>query len=436
MYRQGFGPPLARVLASVVLSLVTVVFTVVFTVTSVCAHDQRPSLILHVAASQGAGCANTPADLNDVSTAAGAAGGHYAAYVVVNVPDPSYAGMDHFSFGTWYEQQGIQVTGWHFCATQEYPGPTWPAPGSEITLSWQGGCEQRSTFVAGWFDVYADNPGTLALTGGNDRTVWMAGCGLRSYSLDSTDVGWASFGGAASDGNSQGCNPFVAPCYYRSLPAPSNDIAPMDNAILLHVAPASGTTCFNGPTSKDQIVTKADASASGIQYHVYVLGVPQVTNPNGNWGIAGMQFGIDYDKGKPGSEKLVVDDWHACSDLEFTGDNWPQTGSGDMVTWVSQENCQRAPLVPAGYFTVTAYAPSSMALIPHPVAGEIKMANCNAVEVAVESPVNLTRVGWVSMGGGIRGTSADGCNPLLEPCTATTPVRPTTWGKVKALYPH
>ena len=97
---------------------------------------------------------------------------------------------------------------------------------------------------------------------------------------------------------------------------------------------------------------------------------------------------------------------------------------------------QVSSMVPAGYFTVSAYAPSSMALIPHPAAGSMKVANCGGEEAIIENYVKPARVGWVSMGGGIRGTSSDGCNPLLEPCDAVTPTQPTTWGRVKALYMH
>ena len=394
------------------------------------AHDGKPSLILHVAPQSGAACNDVP-DLNHVTTMV--SGGHYAAYVVVNVPDAGYEGMDHFNFGAWYEQAGVQVTGWHACTNKEYPSADWPSPGGDVTLSWET-CENHSTFVAGWFDITVQGSGTLSLTGGEDGTVWMAGCGLRSFSLDQTDLGWASFAGGQNDGDPQGCNPFAAPCHYQKIPPITHHFVPADNAIVLHVAPDDHNTCYDAPTSGEQVVTRARADATGgARYNVYVIGVPQISD-NMTWGLAGMQFGIDYTRGKPGSEALIVHSWTSCSDLEFSGDNWPQSGTGNILTWVSPENCQVSSMVPAGYFTVSAYAPSSMALIPHPAAGSMKVANCAGAEAIIENYVKPARVGWVSMGGGIRGTSSDGCNPLLEPCDAVTPIRPTTWGKVKALY--
>jgi hypothetical protein len=398
------------------------------------AHSGKPSIVLHIASTQDASCNSAPSDLNNINTAMPETG-DYVAYVMVNVPNSDYTGMDHFNFGAWYEEVGLQVNGWHSCAERAFPSSTWPAAGSDITLSW-GTCENRATFVAGWFDITATGPSTLSLTGGEDRTVWMAGCGLRSFSLDQSDLGWASFAGGANDGDPQGCNAFAAPCYYGKLPPVSHAFEPRDNAIVLHVAPDDHNTCFDAPTSSEQVVTRAPADGSiGGRYNVYVIGVPK-SDDNASWGLAGIEFGIDYSRGKPGSEALVVHSWTSCSDMEFSADNWPQAGTGNILTWVSPENCQTAMMVPAGYFTVSAYAPSSMALIPNPVSAAMKIANCDGVEAVIENYVKPARVGWVSMRGGLRNSSSDGCNPLLEPCDATVPVQPTTWGKMKALYAH
>ena len=406
----------------------------VFCAPSARAHNGKPSIVLHVTSTQGATCNNVP-DLSQINTAVPQAG-DYAAYVIVNVPNQDYTGMDHFNFGAWYEDTGIQVTGWHSCANHEYPSSDWPNAGSDITLSW-GTCENRATFVAGWFEISATGPTTLSLTGGEDRTVWMAGCGLRSFSLDMSDLGWASFDGGLNDGDAQGCNASINPCYYSKLPPESHRYEVRDNAILLHVASDDHNTCYDAPTSSEQVVTRAPANAAGgARYNVYVIGVPK-SDENTSWGLAGMEFGIDYSRGKPGSEALVVHSWTSCSDMEFSADNWPQAGTGNILTWVSPENCQTSMMVPAGYFTVSAYAPSSMALVPNPVSAAMKIANCGGAEAMIENYVKPARVGWVSMGGGIRNSSAEGCNPLLEPCDATTvPVQPTTWGRVKTLYAH
>jgi hypothetical protein len=396
------------------------------------AHDNKPSLSLHVASAQGASCTSAPSDLSSINTSVPGAG-DYAAYIVVNVPNSDYSGMDHFNFGTWYEAAGVQITGWHPCASRDYPSSEWPQPGSNVTVAW-GTCENRSTFVAGWFDMTATGPGSISITGGDDHTVWMVGCGLRSYSLDETDLGWAAVGPQA-DGRT-GCNPFLSSCSYGKAPPIPRNYVPGDNAIVLHVAGDDHNTCYDVPTSSDQVVTRASADAGGgARYNVYVIGVPKADEEM-SWGLAGIEFGIDYSRGEPGSDPLIVQSWTSCSDLEFSGANWPQSGTGNMLTWVSPENCQTAGMVPAGYFTVSAYAPSSMVLIPHPVSGFAKVANCGGAEAVIENYVKPARIGWVSMGGGIHNASSAGCNPLLEPCDAVTPVQPTTWGKVKTLYGH
>jgi hypothetical protein len=91
-------------------------------------------------------------------------------------------------------------------------------------------------------------------------------------------------------------------------------------------------------------------------------------------------------------------------------------------------------LIPGGYFTVSAYDPSVMSIIPFPPSGFIKLATCRGAETIAESHVEPSRTGWISLGGAAVGADTDGCNPLLGPCLSATPVQPTTWGKIKALY--
>ena len=65
--------------------------------------------------------------------------------------------------------------------------------------------------------------------------------------------------------------------------------------------------------------------------------------------------------------------------------------------------------------------------------GKILVANCRAAEMEVEVP--MIQAGWVSFGGAAKGYDTDGCNPLLTPCNNDlTPVRPTTWGRIKSQY--
>lgn len=148
--------------------------------------------------------------------------------------------------------------------------------------------------------------------------------------------------------------------------------------------------------------------------------------------ICGVQTGIAYDTDGPGNPKLEVVSWHACSDLEFPGDDWPASGSGNTMTWA--ENFSTDINV-AGYFEVVAHGPATMSIIPWPNTGETKIANCMAREYALEVPPD--RLGWVSWGNAGFGVDTDGCNPVLGPCQGgTVPARPSTWGRLKALYSH
>lgn len=215
---------------------------------------------------------------------------------------------------------------------------------------------------------------------------------------------------------------------------------PREPALVLHIGEVTtpGEACSSVPTSSSEVVTKARASSDGTaRYFVYLLGAPEVPvydiESNDFPGMAGIQVGIDYDRGNPQKRGLEVLQWTRCSDLEFAGDDWPASGSGNTITWIS-EFCDEN-LITAGYFYVSAYSPSAMVLSPFPPTGLVKTATCAAAESNVQTPLALSRVGWVSMGGGTFGSDSDGCNPLVEPCDEKpVPVIPTTWGQIKKKY--
>ena len=218
-------------------------------------------------------------------------------------------------------------------------------------------------------------------------------------------------------------------------PPPPPPPAPGTSAVMLHVGPAvsSDNVCTTGPHSADEIVTEAIAKSDGsAQYSVYVLASPRVV-ANGLDGLKGVQIGIDHSGSTTPPTDLRIWDWHTCSDAEWPTDTWPNSGAGNTITWVS---CNFAPLLTVGAFTVTAYAPASMAIAGYPATGLVKTANCNAAEEVANDTVGLDRVGWISMGGAARGLDRNGCNPAIESCVAqpVVPARPTTWGKVKSLY--
>jgi len=147
-------------------------------------------------------------------------------------------------------------------------------------------------------------------------------------------------------------------------------------------------------------------------------------------GIAGVQFGIDYDNVLLSG--IDVEGWTPCSDLEFANEGWPGANSGDLLTWEYNFNCQIDPnfdspatAIPVliGVLQVTAYSADTFRITPRPVDGRLKVADCLGAEDDITDALP-NRMGTISFGG------TDGYNP----CEASVPTRPTTWGNLKNLY--
>lgn len=182
------------------------------------------------------------------------------------------------------------------------------------------------------------------------------------------------------------------------------------------------------------VVTAAAIVPEDNLHVVFLIAVPEgAADSLGTYGITGVQLGIEYPSNSEERHGMKVLDWHSCSDLEFVGDNWPASGTSNTITWMLG-NCQMGDMIPVGYFTVAAYEPSAMSIIPFPPSGFVKIATCKGAEAVVENYVPPERTGWISIGGAARGTDTDGCNPLIEPCVTPTPVQSTTWGNLKRLY--
>lgn len=161
----------------------------------------------------------------------------------------------------------------------------------------------------------------------------------------------------------------------------------------------------------------------GGNYYTYLL----VTDGNQAAGIAGVQFGIVYPAG-------WFVEWHICATLEFAMAGFPQSGTGDLVTWDSTTRCQRSEpggagtgvVAPAGYFYMTPYTPGVMQVVPRQADNVAKVADCTAAEDVVEgggvvrTPSHLGAAGFPSGG--------------FNPCGLVTPVQSTTWGAVKSIY--
>src|SRR5258705_9418346 len=110
-----------------------------------------------------------------------------------------------------------------------------------------------------------------------------------------------------------------------------------------------------------------------------------------------MQLGMNYNPDPPGQRGLLVNSWHACSELEFPGTGWPGPNTGNTITW-SLGNCQNTPLVTAGYFYVTAYGASTMSVGGFPGTGVVKAADCSGAEFVLKQILSATQVGGISLG--------------------------------------
>lgn len=187
--------------------------------------------------------------------------------------------------------------------------------------------------------------------------------------------------------------------------------------ILVHVG---STTTKNQCTSqtpencRDAVVT---GNVGGF-YHLYVC----VGNHSDSLGVAGVQFGVEYDA-NPNSG-VDVFSWNQCATLEFAMDGWPNSQTGTIVTWDRANDCQYGPsTATVGYFYVGVYSPDRFILIPRPNDGFAKVADCNSSEddLTLAAPSAL---GYADFAVG------DGYNP----CSTIVPTRSTTWGGVKSLY--
>lgn len=215
---------------------------------------------------------------------------------------------------------------------------------------------------------------------------------------------------------------------------------------VLHVAPHSDnpdSTCLKSPTHPDQgpipcseFVTQAEL---GVAVDVYI-----VITTDDSAGISGASLGIVYNC-KPG-EGVDVLNWTECiSGLSFpsTSPPWPESGSGNLVTWIIPDDCQNTFIgedgihAVVGAFSLYAYNEDRFWITPNFTlerGPELTIATCERQEVQL--PLEYP-TGWISFG------SRFGCNPCVQFCADhssppppcdDTPVAPTTWGRIKGLY--
>jgi hypothetical protein len=220
------------------------------------------------------------------------------------------------------------------------------------------------------------------------------------------------------------------------VPGPAAAFSNINALVRFHIVPAT----TKNPCSNT-------AMASPLHTHEYQLSTPTgpfyytylvVCNADSAAGLAGLECGIDYPGGYApdgGLSPISIFRWSLCSDLEFPSAGWPAPGTGNLMTWTSLR-CKShirdtgwaftgSFIAVAGYFYMGAYAPAELQIIPRPVSGRLKVADC----AAREDDLTDDFIHWAY------GVAGFGPGTYDKPCTMTPdPIQPTTWSGIKSKY--
>lgn len=212
--------------------------------------------------------------------------------------------------------------------------------------------------------------------------------------------------------------PAVAILAFLAFASPAR--ADNSNArILLHLASATTkNACMTLPACAD-MVTGGDLFPATWFAYVLVADADRVA------GIAGLQFGIEYDGALNSGVDILA--WTLCATLDFHFSNWPGDGTGNLIAWDSSNLCQRTEpegfgtgvVANAGYFYMAAYSPDDLRIVPRQVDARAKVADCAAVEYIV--PVSSLGFARFSAGGSDPGFNPCGTTPLPLQCSISGP---------------
>jgi hypothetical protein len=209
-------------------------------------------------------------------------------------------------------------------------------------------------------------------------------------------------------------------------PSGSNEQA----KILVRLAQVSESTCVDVPCPA--IETAGDLSTA---YHAYVVVTDGYTNDQSQSGIAGVQFGIEYDDAAGSGVDIMG--FTVCADYEFPTAGWPASGSGNRILWRTFDRCQFiAPggrgtgvVATAGYFYLSATTNDTFRIRTAPGDGTARVIDCADVETIIVGP----GVSPIPSPLGFASFSAEAGTPGYNPC-GQVPVKSTTWGGIKALF--
>jgi hypothetical protein len=136
-------------------------------------------------------------------------------------------------------------------------------------------------------------------------------------------------------------------------------------------------------------------------------------NATDSSGVAGIEFGIDYD-GQDGSGIEVLD-FVNCTDFQVPAGDWPAAGSGSRMAWSYSENCQNtgmngpnSVIAVAGVFHVLYHSPDRLRFVSYPAEnGGIRVGGCDRGIDDIRGPLGV----------------AGFCKPGFNGCVAQTAVR-------------
>lgn len=216
----------------------------------------------------------------------------------------------------------------------------------------------------------------------------------------------------------------------RPAAAETNDYA----KIIMHIVPYSGGMSCNSTKGKIGCAGMKTAGTLNTPYFAFVC----VVDADASKGVAGAEFGVEYNSSR--NRGVDVLDWSLCGTLQFAMDRWPASGTGLLVTWDTQNKCQREEpagtgtgvVAVAGYFYISAYSSDKFSVTRRSIGTPptAKVADCAGNESLVDgfgTNFSQSHLGFVNFSDG--GTVAG-----YNPCGLAKPVEETGWGKLKSTY--
>jgi hypothetical protein len=171
--------------------------------------------------------------------------------------------------------------------------------------------------------------------------------------------------------------------------------------------------------SDDGLVCGDLVSAPGSADGSFIWVVASHTGPFPD-GIGGIQFGIQY------SGDLFSIGWALCTGgSEIAQAGWPDSGTGDAVTWSGGCYVPTGEVAKIGYLTVLDATVGSFAIIGDPRLAppdDVAWADCSAVVWTI-CPENR----------GSDDNVGDGTVPDCDSCPVT-PLQEVSWGAIKSLF--